>query len=92
MKDLAGLKAVMADERVRSHARRCVVCRKGREVTDAIERFAKAREKSPDEWAGVTIATLLRWAEARKCGIDGHSLMRHYRATRPGFWEGLVGG
>lgn len=82
----------MVAERVRAHARRCVVCRRGKDVTDAIERFVRARKKSPDEWGGVTVAVLLRWSEARKHGIDGHALMRHYRATAPGFWEGLVGG
>lgn len=92
MKDLAGLKADLAAERGRVHARQCQVCRRGKDVTDAIERYVKARDKSPAEWTGMTVVMLLRWAGAEKAGVGIHAIKRHYRATKPGFWEGLVDG
>lgn len=92
MSHLKRLEAMLLDERASQHRRRCKVCRNGQKVLAALAEFRRARVKDPEKWSGVTWATLLRWTEARKAGIDLHSLKRHFMATDPAFYAEVAGG
>lgn len=92
MSHLKRLEAMLLEERADLHRRKCLVCRKGQKVLAAIAEFRKAKAKDPEKWAGVGWATLLRWADAAKYGINYNLIRRHFDAVDPAAIKEVMGG
>ena len=87
-KPLIELSALVDEDRMRLHRRKCMVCR-SKEFMANIAAFKRARTKDPAKWGRVTAPQLLVWAEAAKHGVLYSAFRKHLLVVDPGFWSGF---